>query len=72
MSVRLDLWLVKNGVFGGRDVAKRHIEAGEVTINGRTVKKPAYAVSEDDVVCCDVRLVYADVSSGKLTFEPVA
>lgn len=66
MSVRLDLWLVKNGVFGGRDVAKRHIEAGEVTINGRTVKKPAYAVSEDDVVCCDVRERYVGRGGYKL------
>ena len=66
MSVRLDLWLVQNGVFGGRDVAKRHIEAGEVTVNGRAVKKPAYAVGENDVVCCDVRERYVGRGGYKL------
>ncbi len=66
MSVRLDLWLVQNGVFSGRDVAKRHIEAGEVTVNGRTVNKPAYAVSEEDTVCCDVRERYVGRGGYKL------
>ncbi|MBE6758373.1 MAG: TlyA family RNA methyltransferase [Ruminococcaceae bacterium] len=66
MSVRLDVWLVQHGVFGGRDVAKRHIEAGEVTVNGRTVKKPAAAVDETDTVCCDVRERYVGRGGYKL------
>lgn len=66
MSVRLDLWLVQNGVFGGRDVAKRHIEAGEVTVNGRVVKKPAFAVNDGDAVCCDVRERYVGRGGYKL------
>ena len=41
MSVRLDAWLVQNGLFGGRDTAKRHVQAGEVTVNGHVVTKPA-------------------------------
>lgn len=52
MSTRLDAWLVQTGQFGGRDTAKRHIEAGEVTVNGRVVKKPAFAVEEGDQVVC--------------------
>ncbi len=66
MSIRLDLWLVQHGIFGGRDVAKRHIEAGEVTVNGRTIKKPAFAVAEEDVVCCDVRERYVGRGGYKL------
>ncbi len=66
MSVRLDLWLVQNGVFGGRDVAKRHIEAGDVTVNGRTVKKPAFAVNDGDAVCCDARERYVGRGGYKL------
>lgn len=66
MSMRLDVWLVQHGVFGGRDVAKRHIEAGEVTVNGRTVKKPAAAVHADDTVCCEVRERYVGRGGYKL------
>ncbi len=66
MSLRLDAWLVQHGVFGGRDAAKRHIEAGEVTVNGRVVKKPSVAVGDEDVVCCDVRERYVGRGGYKL------
>ena len=52
MSMRLDAWLVANGLFGGRDTAKQHIEAGEVSVNGKTVKKPSAPVDDGDEVIC--------------------
>ena len=66
MSMRLDAWLVQNGVFGGRDTAKRHVEAGEVTIHGRVVTKPSASVSETDVVCCSARERYVGRGGYKL------
>lgn len=53
MSVRLDAWLVKQGLFGGRDTAKQHIAAGEVRVNGQVVRRPAALVKEGDTVTCD-------------------
>lgn len=53
MSVRLDAWLVQQGLFGGRDTAKRHIAAGEVRVNGQVVRRPSAAVNEGDTVTCD-------------------
>lgn len=52
MSERLDAWLVRQGLFGGRDAAKRHIAAGEVQINGQVVRRPATPVDADDRVTC--------------------
>lgn len=52
MSVRLDMWLVQNGVFGGRDTAKKHIEAGEISVNGKTVTKASFGVEAGDTVTC--------------------
>ncbi len=66
MSVRLDAWLVQNGLFGGRDTAKRHVEAGEVTVNGRVVKKPSAPISDGDNVCCSVRERYVGRGGYKL------
>ena len=66
MSVRLDTWLVQNGVFGGRDTAKRHVEAGEVTVNGRVVTKPSASVCETDIVSCSSRERYVGRGGYKL------
>ncbi len=66
MSVRLDVWLVKNGMFGGRDTAKRHVEAGEVTVNGRVVTKPSVPINDSDTVCCSVRERYVGRGGYKL------
>ena len=52
MSTRLDLWLVEQGFYGGRDAAKRHIAAGEVQVNGIAVTRPSFSVSEEDSVTC--------------------
>lgn len=53
MSTRLDMWLVQQGVFSGRDTAKRHIAAGEVQVNGQVVRRPATPIGEQDTVTCD-------------------
>lgn len=66
MSTRLDLWLVQQGIFGGRDTAKRHIEAGDVSINGRTVTKPSAAVNDGDAVSCEARERYVGRGGYKL------
>ncbi len=66
MSVRLDAWLVQNGMFGGRDTAKRHVEAGEVTVNGRVVTKPATSITDDDTVCCNAQERYVGRGGYKL------
>jgi len=66
MSMRLDAWLVQNGLFGGRDTAKRHIEAGDVTVNGRVVTKPSAPITADDTVCCNVQERYVGRGGYKL------
>lgn len=49
---RLDAYLVANGLASGRDKACERIRGGEVTVNGNVVTKPAYRVSETDVIDC--------------------
>jgi 23S rRNA (cytidine1920-2'-O)/16S rRNA (cytidine1409-2'-O)-methyltransferase len=51
-DVRLDAWLVEHGFVGGRDKACERIRAGEVAVNGKTIVKPAYRVSEQDEITC--------------------
>ncbi len=46
--MRLDLFLVKTGVLRSRTLAKEYVEKGFVTVNGKTVFKPSFEVSEDD------------------------
>ncbi|NEG55747.1 TlyA family RNA methyltransferase [Bifidobacterium sp. SMA15] len=46
MPDRLDLWLVAGGVVDSRSKAQRLIKGGHVTVNGRTVTKPAYAIGD--------------------------
>lgn len=66
MSRRLDVWLVENGCFGGRDTAKQHIAAGEIRVNGRTVTKPATPISDTDTVVCAAREKYVGRGGYKL------
>lgn len=44
---RIDLLLVERGLFDSRARARAAIEAGLVTVNGRTVAKPSEAVEAD-------------------------
>ncbi len=64
---RLDAYLVAHGLASGRDKACEHIRAGEVTVNGVTVQKPAHRVSEEDTVCCTAEETF--VGRGGLKLE---
>ena len=46
---RLDIWLVSNGYFSSRQIAKRAIRAGHVTINGIKTK-PSKFVTGDETI----------------------
>ena len=45
---RLDTELAKRGLCQSRSHAERIIEMGQVMVNGRTIKKPSYRVSQTD------------------------
>lgn len=51
---RLDAYLVAQGLATGRDKACERIRAGEVSVNGSVVYKPAYRLSPIDCVSCAV------------------
>lgn len=46
--MRLDLFLKEGGYLKSRGRAKEYIESGKVTVNGKTVTKCAYDVSDSD------------------------
>lgn len=48
--VRLDIYLVEQGLCRSRERAKAHILGGEVWVNGAKVTKPAFLVSDTDTV----------------------
>lgn len=49
---RLDAALVSLGLAGSREWAKKHIQNGLVTVNGKPAKKPAQLVADTDVIVC--------------------
>jgi 23S rRNA (cytidine1920-2'-O)/16S rRNA (cytidine1409-2'-O)-methyltransferase len=46
---RLDVWLVENGHFSSRQVAKRAIKEGMVTIDGRQCKPSKHVNGKEDI-----------------------
>ncbi len=64
---RLDARLVSQGFATGRDKACERIRAGEVTVNGVVICKPAHRVSDTDVVACSSVDTY--VGRGGLKLE---
>ena len=51
--MRLDLFLYANGHFESREKAKNAVSQGLISVNGKTVTKPATEVtSEDDIFIC--------------------
>ena len=48
--MRLDLYLVENGIIKSRERAKEHIKNGEIKVNDKVVTKAAYDTSADDKV----------------------
>ena len=51
--MRLDLYLYNNGHASSRTEAKRYVEGGAVTVNGKYITKPAFDVSEADAIEVD-------------------
>lgn len=48
--MRLDTYLVQEGLCQSRDRAKALIQRGDCVVNGVVVKKPAHKVQEEDVI----------------------
>lgn len=64
---RLDARVVALGFATGRDKAKELIRSGAVTVNGKTVDKPSYTVTDtDDVSCTAERSPYVGRGGFKL------
>ena len=58
---RLDVWLVENGHFSSRQVAKRAIKEGMVTVDGRQCKPSKNVSGKEDI---KVSVEYADMPMG--------
>lgn len=66
--MRIDLYLVENGIVKSRERAKEHIKNGDVRVNGEVVVKPSYNISDgDDVLFTGNPLGY--VGRGGLKLE---
>jgi len=63
---RLDAAVVSIGLAGGRDKAKRLIQEGAVTVNGKVVLKPSATVSDDDDIACSVKERFVSRGGEKL------
>ncbi len=48
--MRLDVYLVSNGILRSRTLAKEYIEKGSVSVNGKVASKPSLDVSDGDSV----------------------
>jgi 23S rRNA (cytidine1920-2'-O)/16S rRNA (cytidine1409-2'-O)-methyltransferase len=66
--MRLDLFLYETGLCISRSEAKSFIVDGAVTVDGKTVKKPAFEVSQANLVAVD-RSTKRYVSRGGLKLE---
>ncbi len=51
--LRLDVWLVENGYFSSRQIAKRAIRAGLVLVDGRPAKPSTHVSMTSDVFVMD-------------------
>jgi 23S rRNA (cytidine1920-2'-O)/16S rRNA (cytidine1409-2'-O)-methyltransferase len=65
-KIRLDIFLVENGLVESRNLAQRMIMAGEVRVNGTVIDKPSSMVIEDDKVEIDPLPRYASRGGEKL------
>ncbi|ULQ56116.1 TlyA family RNA methyltransferase [Flavihumibacter rivuli] len=66
--LRLDKWLVQNGLVESREKARQMIEAGVVKVNGNVVTKPAFLVVESNTIVVTEK-VLRYVSRGALKLE---
>jgi len=68
--MRLDLYLFENNLAHSRTFAKTLITEGKVTVNGKTVTKPAFEVAESAVISVESEEIY--VSRGAYKLEGAA
>lgn len=66
--MRLDVYLAENKMIKSRELAKKMISEGGVTVNGEVVTKPAKEISEEDEVKVTAELP-AYVGRGGLKLE---
>ncbi len=67
--MRLDVYLVSNGFFASRELAKFNINKGNVMVNGKPVSKSALQINSNDTVELAVENVVPYVSRGGLKLE---
>ena len=67
--MRLDLYLSQAGFAKSREAAKNMIEAGQVTLDGKVITKPAFAVDESAAPTIEVADALAYVGRGGLKLE---
>ena len=67
--MRLDIALTDRNLALSRAKAQELLAAGVVSVNGKTVKKPAFTVKEEDVISLEENDVQKYVSRGGLKLE---
>jgi 23S rRNA (cytidine1920-2'-O)/16S rRNA (cytidine1409-2'-O)-methyltransferase len=67
--MRLDIFLVKNGFFGSRELAKFNVVNGNVLVNAKICQKPAHPIAEKDIVSLKSPNIIPYVSRGGLKLE---
>lgn len=68
MQTRLDAWLAENNMAKSREKAKELIKNNCIKVNGETVSKPSFSVSDDDKVEV-VSVLHDYVGRGGLKLE---
>jgi 23S rRNA (cytidine1920-2'-O)/16S rRNA (cytidine1409-2'-O)-methyltransferase len=69
-AIRLDNYLVNKGLISTRSQAEDHIKLGNITVDGKVIKKPGQKIAKTSVVKLTSPIKY--VSRGGLKLESVA
>ena len=67
--MRIDAYLAASGILSSRTEAKRYIEAGAVTLDGRVVEKPSFDVTGFEELISVDKEVFSYVSRGGIKLE---
>ena len=67
--MRLDVYLAKAGLAKSREAAKNMIEAGQVTLDGKVIQKPAFGIDEATPPAIELVNALAYVGRGGLKLE---